>query len=57
MTARPSQVYVVQGRGPRDFADAQRALDSVPAKVITLPFIGDDEDLTDQVSRRRGGAG
>jgi len=45
MTARPSQVYVVQGRGPRDFADAQRALDSVPAKVITLPFIGDEEGM------------
>jgi D-3-phosphoglycerate dehydrogenase len=38
-------VYVVQGRAPRDFADAQRALDSVPATVTTLPFIGDEEGM------------
>ena len=45
MTEGPSQVYVVQGRGPRDFADAQAALAHVPATVITLPFIGDEDGM------------
>jgi D-3-phosphoglycerate dehydrogenase / 2-oxoglutarate reductase len=45
MTDRPAQVYVVQGRAPRDFADAQAALAHVPATVITLPFIGDEDGM------------
>jgi hypothetical protein len=38
MPDRPSQVYVVQGRGQRDYADAQAAVAHVPARVTTLPL-------------------
>jgi D-3-phosphoglycerate dehydrogenase len=45
MPDRPFQVYVIQGRGQRDYADTQAALASVPARVTTLPFIGDETEL------------
>jgi D-3-phosphoglycerate dehydrogenase len=45
MPDRPYHVYVVQGRGPRDFADTQSAVAHVPAKVTTLPFIGDEDGM------------
>ena len=45
MPDRPYRVYVVQGRSPRDFADMQAALAHVPATVITLPFIGDEDGM------------
>jgi D-3-phosphoglycerate dehydrogenase len=45
MTARPSQVYVIQGRGQRDYADCQAALAHVPARMITLPFIGHEDEV------------
>jgi len=38
MPDRPSEVYVVQGRGQRDYADAQAAVAHVPARVTTLPL-------------------
>src|SRR5262245_37983652 len=45
MPDRPYRVYVGQGRSPRDFADMQTALAHVPATVITLPFIGDEDRM------------
>lgn len=45
MTDRPYHVYVIQGRGEQDFADCQAALAHVPARVTTLPFIGEPEAL------------
>jgi D-3-phosphoglycerate dehydrogenase / 2-oxoglutarate reductase len=48
MPARPSHVYVVQGRGQRDYAECQAALDRVPAKMTSLPFIDDAAELIDK---------
>lgn len=45
MTTRPLKVYVIQGRGQRDYADCQTALDRVPARLESLPFIGDAEEV------------
>jgi D-3-phosphoglycerate dehydrogenase len=45
MPDKPYQVYVVPGRGQRDYADTQAAVAHVPAKVTTLPFIGDEEGM------------
>jgi len=42
---RPFKVYVIQGRGERDYADCQTALDRVPAQMISLPFIGDADEV------------
>ena len=47
MTDRPPHVYVIQGHGQRDYADCQAALARVPARMTTLPFIG-DEAATDR---------
>jgi D-3-phosphoglycerate dehydrogenase len=48
MSDRPLKVYVIQGRGQRDYADCQRALDRVPAKLETLPFIGTEEEVIER---------
>ncbi len=45
MADRPFKVYVIQGRGERDYADCQTALDRVPAQMISLPFIGDADEV------------
>ena len=45
MADRPFKVYVIQGRGERDYADCQTALDRVPAQLISLPFIGDADEV------------
>ena len=45
MPDRPFKVYVIQGRGERDYADCQTALDRVPAQMISLPFIGDADEV------------
>lgn len=45
MADRPFKVYVIQGRGERDYADCQSALDRVPAQMISLPFIGDADEV------------
>ena len=45
MADRPFKVYVIQGRGERDYADCQTALDRVPAQLISLPFIGDAAEV------------
>jgi D-3-phosphoglycerate dehydrogenase len=48
MPPAPYEVYVVQGRGQRDYADCQRALDSVPARLTSLSFIGDEDTLIER---------
>jgi D-3-phosphoglycerate dehydrogenase len=45
MVDRSYRVYVVQGQTERDWSDCQDALGSVPARVVTLPFIGDSNAL------------
>ena len=45
MADRPFKVYVIQGRGERDYADCQTALDRVPAQMISLPFIGAADEV------------
>src|SRR5947207_3043827 len=53
MPEKPSQVYVVHGRGAqRDYADAQAAVARVPAKVTSLPFIGGLGNIGSAVARR-----
>jgi D-3-phosphoglycerate dehydrogenase len=42
---RPLTVYVIQGRGQRDYSDCQTALDRVPARMVSLPFIGDAAEV------------
>jgi D-3-phosphoglycerate dehydrogenase / 2-oxoglutarate reductase len=41
----PYHVYVVQGRGERDYAECQAALAGVRARMTTLPFIGDEDGM------------
>jgi D-3-phosphoglycerate dehydrogenase len=48
MTDRQPHVYVIQGRVARDYADTQVALAHVPARVTTLPFIGDERELIER---------
>jgi D-3-phosphoglycerate dehydrogenase / 2-oxoglutarate reductase len=48
MPDRPYHVYVIQGRGHRDYTDCQTALARVPARLTTLPFIGDEQELIDK---------
>ena len=41
-------MYVIQGRGQRDYADCQAALDRVPARMESLPFIGDAAEVIER---------
>lgn len=44
MATRTPNVYVIPGRGQRDFSDCQAALDRVPARMIVLaPLASEDE--------------
>src|SRR5881296_3515494 len=43
--AAQSHVYVIQGRTQQDYSDCQAALAGVPARMTTLPFIGDEGEL------------
>ncbi|MGH7386024.1 MAG: C-terminal binding protein [Candidatus Rokuibacteriota bacterium] len=45
MSDKPLKVYVIQGRAERDYADCQTALDRVPARLESLPFIGDADEV------------
>jgi D-3-phosphoglycerate dehydrogenase len=45
MTDQPPHVYVIQGRGQRDYADCQAALAQVPARMTALPFIGSEDEV------------
>ena len=46
MTGKPAKVFVVQGRGQRDFSDTQTALKGV-ADVTVLPHIADEQGMID----------
>jgi D-3-phosphoglycerate dehydrogenase len=48
MPDRPYQVYVIQGRGQRDYSDTQAAVAHVPARVTSLPYIGTEAELIDR---------
>jgi D-3-phosphoglycerate dehydrogenase / 2-oxoglutarate reductase len=45
MPDKSSHVYVIQGRGERDYSDTQAAVAHVPARVSVLPYIGDPQEL------------
>ena len=45
MTDKIQQVYVIQGRGQRDYSDCQTALAQLPARVTLLPFIATEEEV------------
>jgi D-3-phosphoglycerate dehydrogenase len=45
MTDQPSRVYVVQGQTERDYADCQAAMAHVPARMIALPFMRDEDEM------------
>ena len=45
MTDKIPQVYVIQGRGPRDYADLETVLAQLPARVTVLPFITAEEEV------------
>jgi D-3-phosphoglycerate dehydrogenase len=48
MPSTPCEVYVVQGRGQRDYSECQEALERVPARLTTLPFIDDEATLIER---------
>jgi len=45
MTDKPYHVYVIQGRGQRDYAECQAAIAHVPARMTALPFIGTEDEV------------
>jgi D-3-phosphoglycerate dehydrogenase len=45
MPDQPPHVYVIQGRGVRDYADCQAALARVPARMTALPFTADEDEI------------
>jgi len=45
MTDQSYHVYVIQGRGQRDYADCQAALAPVPARMTALPFIATEDEM------------
>jgi D-3-phosphoglycerate dehydrogenase len=45
MTDQTYHVYVIQGRGQRDYADCQAALTAVPARMTALPFIATEDEM------------
>jgi D-3-phosphoglycerate dehydrogenase len=45
MTDKPYHVYVIQGRGQRDYADCEAAVAKVPARTTVLPFIGTEDEV------------
>ena len=48
MSKTPYKVYVIQGRGQRDYAECQAAVAHVPARVETLAFIADADDVIER---------
>jgi len=45
MTDQPFHVYVIQGRGERDYADCQAAIAHVPARMTSLSFIATEDEV------------
>src|SRR5438067_1079130 len=52
MVDRSYRVYVVQGQVERDWSDCQAALDGVPARVTTLPFVAGLGNIGSAFARR-----
>src|SRR3989442_15728111 len=48
MSEKSYKVYVIQGRGQRDYADSQTALAQVPAHLDVLSFIGDEAEMIER---------
>ena len=48
MTAHIPQVYVIQGRGQRDYADCVNVLAQLPARVTVLPFITTEDEVIEK---------
>src|SRR5215472_2940782 len=48
MSEQPYKVYVIQGSGQRDYADAQTALAQVPASLSVLSFIADEAEVIER---------
>src|ERR671935_3342454 len=48
MAEKSYTVYVIQGRGQRDYTDSQTALAHVPATLSVLPFIGDEAEVIER---------
>src|SRR6266702_1351106 len=48
MSEKSYKVYVIQGRGQRDYTDSQTALAQVPAHLDVLPFIGDEAEVIER---------
>ena len=45
MTDQSYHVYVIQGRGQRDYSDCQAALAHVPARMTALPFLRTEDEV------------
>ncbi len=45
MTDQSCHVYVIQGRGQRDYADCQAAVAHVPARMTALPFMRNEDEV------------
>jgi len=45
MTDKPPHVYVVLGNAPWDFADCQTALNTVPARMVSLSLFEGEDDM------------
>ena len=45
MTDNLPHVYVIEGRGARDFNDCKKVLEALPARMTELPSIGSAEEL------------
>ena len=45
MPDQPYHVYVIQGRGQRDYADCQTAVAHIPARMTALPFMAGEEEI------------
>src|SRR6266852_5203418 len=48
MSEKSYKVYVIQGRGQRDYTDSQTVLAQVPAHLDVLPFIGDEAEVIER---------
>lgn len=45
MPDQPYRVYVIQGRGQRDYADCQTAVAHIPARMTALPFMAGEDEI------------
>ena len=45
MTEKIQQVYAIQGRSPRDYADCQTALAHLPVRLTILPFLATEDEV------------